>query len=271
DPPPWMAKRPAGIRAFMETFKSYDLDREALRRFDRPVYFALGGLSNPDQYAEIATRLGTVFADFELEVFEARHHFDPPHRIEPERLAVSLRALWRRAEEAVPSGRVFGTEDLMRESPAPPEALVTLANWQDPPFNRWGFQHVRDLIPTARIGRGDAPVVEFERAPRDLDAIRVPGPNGADLSLSEALAESYTDGFLILHDGRIVDERYFTGMTPATTHLLMSVSKSVTGALAGALVGRGLLDPASPITAYVPEPAGPSFDGATVRHLLDMR
>ena len=98
-----MAKRTAGIRAFMETFKSYDLDREALRRFDRPVYFALGGLSNPDQYAEIARRLGTVFADFELEVFEARHHFDPPHRIEPERLAESLQAHWRRAEASTPT------------------------------------------------------------------------------------------------------------------------------------------------------------------------
>jgi hypothetical protein len=31
-------------------------------------------------------------------VFEERHHFDPPHRIEPERLAKSLKALWRRAE-----------------------------------------------------------------------------------------------------------------------------------------------------------------------------
>lgn len=98
DPPPWMAKRPAGIRAFLETFRSYDLDRDALARFDRPVYFALGGLSNPDEYGAIATRLSDVFPDFQLEVFEHRHHFDPPHRIEPERLADSLRALWRRAE-----------------------------------------------------------------------------------------------------------------------------------------------------------------------------
>ena len=99
DPPPWMAKRPAGIRAFMETFKTYELDRDALAGFDRPVYFALGGLSNPDQYGEIATRLSRVFPDFELEVFEERHHFDPPHRIEPERLADSLRALRRRADK----------------------------------------------------------------------------------------------------------------------------------------------------------------------------
>jgi pimeloyl-ACP methyl ester carboxylesterase len=102
DPPPWMAKRPDGIRAFMRTFRTYDLDRDALARFDRPVYFALGGLSNPDQFGEIAARLSRVFPDFQLEVFEERHHFDPPHRIEPERLADSLLALWRRADGADP-------------------------------------------------------------------------------------------------------------------------------------------------------------------------
>ena len=98
DPPPWMAKRPAGIRAFGRAFKRGDINREALRRFDRPVYYALGALSNPDHYGEIAKRLGGVFPDFELEEFEERHHFDPPHRIEPERLAKSLKTLWRRAE-----------------------------------------------------------------------------------------------------------------------------------------------------------------------------
>lgn len=99
DPPPWMAKRPAGIRAINRAFKRGHIDRKALSRFDRPVYFALGALSNPDQYEEIAKRLSRVFPDFELEVFEELHHFDPPHRIEPERLAKSLKTLWRRAEE----------------------------------------------------------------------------------------------------------------------------------------------------------------------------
>jgi hypothetical protein len=87
----------------MQTFKTYELDLDALGRFDRPVYFALGGLSNPDQFGEIATRLSRVFADFELEVFDERHHFDPPHRIEPERLAHSLRALWLRADRTEPA------------------------------------------------------------------------------------------------------------------------------------------------------------------------
>jgi pimeloyl-ACP methyl ester carboxylesterase len=103
DPPPWMAKRPSGIRAFQRAFKRDDINRESLRRFDRPVYFALGALSNPDQYGEIAKRLSGVFPDFELEVFEERHHFDPPHRMEPKRLANSLRTLWGRAERSQPS------------------------------------------------------------------------------------------------------------------------------------------------------------------------
>jgi hypothetical protein len=46
----------------------------------------------------MADRLSDVFMDFTLEVFEDRHHFDPPHRIEPERVASSLQALWSRAE-----------------------------------------------------------------------------------------------------------------------------------------------------------------------------
>jgi pimeloyl-ACP methyl ester carboxylesterase len=98
DPPPWMTKRPAGISALMRAFKTYELERDALEQFSRPVYFALGGLSNLDYFGEIAKRLASVFPDFELDVFDDRHHFDPPHRIEPDRLARSLRAVWRRAE-----------------------------------------------------------------------------------------------------------------------------------------------------------------------------
>jgi pimeloyl-ACP methyl ester carboxylesterase len=99
-PPPWMENRPAGVRSLIQAFKTSPLDRRSLSRFDGPVYYALGGLSNPDLYGKLAERLSHVFDDFTLEVFEERHHFDPPHRIEPDRLARSLRGLWKRAEAA---------------------------------------------------------------------------------------------------------------------------------------------------------------------------
>jgi pimeloyl-ACP methyl ester carboxylesterase len=56
-PPPWMAKRPAGLRAVMAAFDNGELDLDALRAFRKPVYFALGGRSNPDYYARMADRL----------------------------------------------------------------------------------------------------------------------------------------------------------------------------------------------------------------------
>ncbi|HEU0248642.1 MAG TPA: alpha/beta hydrolase [Gaiellaceae bacterium] len=97
-PPPWMAKRPAGLRALIEAFDGGDLDLDALRAFDQPVYFALGDRSNPDFFGRMAERLSAIFPDFTIETFPERHHFDPPHRIEPERLANSLLAVWERAE-----------------------------------------------------------------------------------------------------------------------------------------------------------------------------
>ncbi|TLM81997.1 alpha/beta hydrolase [Pseudarthrobacter sp. NamE2] len=98
-PPPWMGKRLAGIRAFLRAFTSYDLDRARLAAFSKPVFFALGGLSRQEDYGEVAARLARVFfPDFHLEVFPRRHHFDPPHRVEPERLADGLRRHWAAAE-----------------------------------------------------------------------------------------------------------------------------------------------------------------------------
>ena len=66
-------------------------------------------------------------------------------------------------------------------------------------------------------------------------------------------------------------ELYENGMSPAGVHLLQSVSKSIAGSVAGILVGRGELDPEEQVVHYLPELAGGSFEGATVRHLLDMR
>ena len=33
---------------------------------------------------------------------------------------------------------------------------LTLANWDRPPYNRWSFQHMREIVPTASIEAGRA-------------------------------------------------------------------------------------------------------------------
>jgi CubicO group peptidase (beta-lactamase class C family) len=149
-------------------------------------------------------------------------------------------------------------------------ALVTLGNWQDPPFNRWAFQHIRELIPTARISRGDGSPLRLPRAERDLGGLEFRSGE-RELTVAQMLAETYTDGFLVLHHGKIICEQYFNGMGPDTPHLLMSVSKSVVSTVAGILVSQGVLDVSAQVEKIVPELAGTSFEGATVQHLLDMR
>ncbi len=153
--------------------------------------------------------------------------------------------------------------------PFPEQSLVTLANWQDPPFNRWSFQHIRELIPTARIARAAAPD-PLPRAERDVLGLRFSYGDG-ELTVAEMLEETYTDGFLVLHRGQVVAEHYFNGMAPDVPHLLMSVSKSVTSAVAGVLAGQGLLRVSAAVEEIVPELGGTSFEGATVQDLLDMR
>jgi len=164
-------------------------------------------------------------------------------------------------------------DELQLMTGSPPFAtdrLVTLENWQRPPYNRWAFQHVRELIPTARISRGNGPAWELPRAERNLDSIRF-ATRAGEFAVGELLDQTYTNGFLVIHQGLIVAERYFNGLRPDTPHLLMSVSKSVTGLVAGTLAGQGALDVTAPLETIVPELAGTSFQGATTQHLLDMR
>ncbi len=174
-------------------------------------------------------------------------------------------------EGAAPAASRDRAPELMTGFPSSPEAQVTLANWQDPPFNRWAFRHMRELIPSQLIAAGPG-------GPSPLSAAHVPMPDppvwrldGSTATAAEVFAGTHTDALVVLHDGRLVAERYDAGMTAATPHLLMSVSKSIVGYVAGVLADRGLLDPGAPVTAYVPEAGRSGYAGATIRNLLDMR
>ncbi len=147
---------------------------------------------------------------------------------------------------------------------------VTLATWQEPRHLTWSYQHMRELVPTARIARSEHPRALVTReGGEELLALPVDADE-MSTTVAGVLDSGSTDGFLVLHDGRVVLEVY-EGMAADSTHLLQSVSKSITGILTGILVGRGTLDPEDEVALHIPELAGTSFAGATVRHLLDMR
>jgi CubicO group peptidase (beta-lactamase class C family) len=160
---------------------------------------------------------------------------------------------------------------LMQGFPPPEQARVTLANWQDPPYNRWSFAHLREIVPTQRISRGFLPVSPLPADPRPLGEVPVRRVDGREGDLESVLEDTFTDAVVIVHGGRLVFERYAGETDAETPHLLMSISKSVVGCVVGNLVDRGLLDPAQPVTDHVPELAAGGYRGASVRDLLDMR
>ena len=173
------------------------------------------------------------------------------------------------ADPQTPTASPDGTAELMAGFPPAPESQVTLANWQDPPFNRWAFRHMRELIPSQVIPAGRPEPLPASGLPLgDPPVARV---SGGTATVADVLAGTFTDAFLVLHDGQVVAERYYRGMTAGTRHLLMSVSKSVLSCVAAALADRGLLDPGAQVTAYVPEAGRSGYAGATIRDLLDMR
>lgn len=148
-------------------------------------------------------------------------------------------------------------------------AIIPREDWDRAPWNRWTFQHVRELTPTAPVWRGPGPASTLPRAAQDLDRIAY-SFDGETRTIGGFLESSFTDGFIVLHRGAIVAERYMNNMTERTPHLSQSVAKSVTGTVMGILIGRGLIDPDALVTDYLPELEATAYRGAKVQHVLNM-
>jgi CubicO group peptidase (beta-lactamase class C family) len=148
---------------------------------------------------------------------------------------------------------------------------LTLDNWQSAAYLHWTFQHIDEFLPTAQISRG-GPIAQLPSATTLISDIAFHDPSsGRRRTVGDVLASTATDGWIVVRHGKVVAEQYYGGMLPDTSHILMSVSKSLVGMVVGALVGAGSLDVDAQLTRYVPALAQSGYAGATVRHILDMR
>ena len=159
-------------------------------------------------------------------------------------------------------------------SPPPPERQIRFADGSAYRFPqlRWSFAHLAALVPTVLVPRGDGPAAALPRAERDDldDLLFTPLRSAGTMSWAQSLAANYTDAVLVLHRGRIVQERYFGVMAPDRLHTALSVTKGVLGLLAEMLIADGTLDRHAPVAGLVPELAASGFGKATVGQLLDM-
>ncbi|MBN9550039.1 MAG: serine hydrolase [Alphaproteobacteria bacterium] len=145
---------------------------------------------------------------------------------------------------------------------------VRLETWRLAPFNRWSFQNVGELVPSAHVAAAPG----GEEQAKSLGALleeRISLAGGSE-TVASFLKRSDTDGLTILKGGKLVGDWSAPHMPFGARHIVFSISKSVTAILAGILEGEGVFDPSAPVTEYIPEAIGSAYGDASVRNVLDM-
>lgn len=162
---------------------------------------------------------------------------------------------------------------VMAGFPPAADKHVTLATAYQPEHLGYRVQNITRLFPTARISRGEGPIVPLERAGSlSIDELSVEGSNGeAALLMPEVLERTGVDSMIVMHRGKIVYEGYYGDMDSTKVHAMYSCTKSVVGLLVEAFIHNGALDQNALASHYIPELNASPAGSATLRQLLDMR
>ena len=131
-----------------------------------------------------------------------------------------------------------------------------------------GFLHWDRVFATRSVQRGDQ-VYELPRSTQEID-VRY-RDQGRDCNVADLMRDEHLSGLIVLHQGEILIERYALGLTPELRWQSSSMVKSLTSTLIGAALYDGLISSLDDeVTQFLPDFRGTSYDGVTVRHLLNM-
>ena len=105
---------------------------------------------------------------------------------------------------------------------------------------------------------------------REIGSIRAETALGS-MTLDEFMAspESYAQGLVVVHKGKIAYETY-PGMHELDPHFTASVSKILGSLVIDLLIDDGLIDERKSLGNYVPEFVGSAWENVPVRDALDM-
>lgn len=168
-----------------------------------------------------------------------------------------------------PAGGQPSAGAYMQGFPPTADAMIGPENWHLYPQAKWSIRHMRELFGSrdaASTVRHPSPLRESLQS---FDDIRI-STDAGEIDWERFLTATHTDAAIVLHNGRVVFERYFDGMMPSDQHLLYSCTKSYCGFLAETLASRGQLDFSRTIVSYLPEMANSAYANATVRQVADM-
>jgi CubicO group peptidase (beta-lactamase class C family) len=165
---------------------------------------------------------------------------------------------------------IFGVAAVAGYLAAPDFYLTRAIFWRESDYKdleRFPARAIHNAPPTSR-----------------LDQLPADNPYAARI---ESIANTYNDGggfesyldssgttaFLVVHDDKLLYERYFDGYDETSVQTSFSMAKSFASALVGIAIDEGHIESVDePITDYIPEllERDRRFGSITIRHLLTM-
>lgn len=96
-------------------------------------------------------------------------------------------------------------------------------------------------------------------------------PDAIVSEIKASMAKTNAAGVMVWHKGKVRFEDYGLGFGPEQRWTSFSVAKSFTSTLLGAAIADGFIASLDdPVTQYIPELKGSSYDGVTVKQLATM-
>jgi CubicO group peptidase (beta-lactamase class C family) len=150
-------------------------------------------------------------------------------------------------------------------------AHVTIENWdKGGALSHWVYTHVSEVFPSAVIRRGGAIVDLPVQLRPEIGGLKLNKPGEPERTLDQFVNNGAVDGCIVLHDGKIVYEKYPT-IHPDDLHIIMSVTKAFVLTALAILEDQAKIDLTKPVENFLPELKGSDWTGTQLRDLVDMR
>ncbi|USD64297.1 serine hydrolase [Vibrio sp. SCSIO 43136] len=156
----------------------------------------------------------------------------------------------------------------MSTVPAKPQDQVTLSNYTHSPYNQWAFQNM-GIHPSLMVPR-DGEIAELPEALNPEVAKHTFNYGDQTLTFREAMINDFTDGYIVIQNGKVLHEEYFGDFGARDHHLWASSTKSLVGQALGLLVEQDKVDVNQKVSHYIEELKDTYFGEQDIRTVLNM-
>ena len=159
---------------------------------------------------------------------------------------------------------------LAAQNAAPPARTSGLSTQMEPMSEQHLAMIERFRTPNGRLVSNGEKVLPLLSRPTDFSKLRY-RVEETPYSVDQFMERNHVAGLLVLKDGDILLENYGLGNDEDSVWISYSMAKSVTSLLYGAAIADGYISTLdAKVTDYLPAMKGSAYDGATLRHLLQM-